>query len=166
MHPHQFEPTSPISAAAPKAPPAECESSQATGAFEQQLSEAESLVNELKRILVRHESTLDEEGIREEIEIIERWAESYRRGMKAASKLSEQGCELLEHVRERLKLAADEITRMEDEGPATPEAAKESARKAEDFLKASRRIGEVLPHMQNIVSPQDADHTNKESEEA
>ena len=121
--------------------------------LERHMQDAEQLVTDLKRILVRYEDALDEEGIREEIETLERWAQSYRLGMRAAAKLSEQGTELLSHARERLKLAADEISRMEAEGTPAPDE-EGSKLKAEDYLKASRRIDKMMPVVEQMTSPE------------
>lgn len=130
----------------------------------QQLAEAEELTNELKRLLVRYESALEQEGIRQQVETLERWMESYRRGLNAARKLSENGMPLLTEMRERLKLAADELQRLEGEGgnPAT----KEQAAQAEEFLKASRRIDQVLPNIEHIFSNADTEHADAEKEHA
>lgn len=114
----------------------------------QELYQVEELTNELKRLLVRHENTLEEEGIRQEVETLERWMESYRRGLAAAGKISGTGKEWLSNVRDHLKLAADEMHRLESEG-GNP-AGKEQAEKTEELLKAIRRIDKVIPDMDNL----------------
>ena len=123
-------------------------------AISQQLAEAEELTNELKRLLVRYESALEHEGIRDQIEILERWMESYRRGLSAAHKIAENGPAWLTELREKLKFAADELQRLEGEGgnPAT----KEQSAQAEDFLKASRRIENVIPSIEQIFPAESA----------
>ena len=126
----------------------------------QQLGEAEALTNELKRLLVRYESTLEQEGIREQVETLERWMESYRRGLSAARKISENGTGLFIEMRERLKLAADELQRLEGEG-GNP-ASKEQATQVEEFLKVSRRIEQVLPNIEHIFSQAESAEDEKE----
>ena len=128
----------------------------------QQFSEAEELTNELKRLLVHYESALEQEGIREQVETLKRWMESYRRGLSAAQKISENGASLLTEMRQRLKLAADELQRLENEG-GNP-ANKEQTVQAEEFLKASRRIDHVLPNIEHIFSAAEPIHESEESE--
>lgn len=123
---------------------------ESCSALNQQFAEAEELTNELKRLLVRNESTLEHEGLKEQVETLERWMESYRRGLSAARKISENGASLLTQMRDKLKLAADELHRLENEGGNPP--SKEQAAQAEDFLKASRRIDRVLPNIEHIFS--------------
>lgn len=127
------------------------------------LESAEELTNELKRLLVKHEHTLDEEGIRREVEILERWMESYRRGLAAANKISETGTSWLTTLRDRLKLAADEIQRLEGEGGPAP--SKEQMAKTEDLLKAVRRIEKVMPNLEHLF-PQNEAHEDAASHHA
>lgn len=120
-----------------------------TPALQQQLQDVEALEHELKRLLVRHEATLDAEGIRKEVEILERWMESYRRGLAAADKISCTGMTWLADLRDRLKLSADERQRLEGEG-GNP-ASKEQAEKTEELLKAIRSIERVMPDIQHML---------------
>lgn len=130
-------------------------------ALEQKFAEAEELTNELKRLLVKYEHALEQEGIREQVETLERWMESYRRGLSAARKLSENGAELLTEMQKRLKLAADELQRLEGEG-GNP-ASKEQAQQAEEFLRASVKIDKVLPNLEQVFSTEEAKEHEKES---
>lgn len=111
-----------------------------------ELSEAETLTNDLKRLLVRSEQALDREGVRQQVETVERWLESYRRGISAAHKLSESGTPLLHQVRDCLNLSLAELCRLEDEGgmPMT----KEQTAQAEDLRNALRRIDQLLPSVE------------------
>lgn len=114
------------------------------------LEEVEHLANEMKRLLVRHEFALEHEGIRHQMETLERWMESYRRGLAAANKLSANGATWLGELRDQLKFAADEILRLEGEGgnPATGEQAVQ----AEELIKAVRRIDKVLPNIEHMFN--------------
>jgi hypothetical protein len=116
--------------------------------LDQQFSDAEQLTNELKRLLVRYEGALEQEGIRHEVETLERWMESYRRGLSAARKISEKGTSWLTDLRERLKLAAEELQRLEGEGGNPLD--KNQAVQAEEFLKASLRIDKVIPNLDSM----------------
>ena len=80
------------------------------------LDEAEHLTEEARRLLVHCEGALDSEGVREEALALERWLESYRRGMSAARKLSNTGPELVDDMSARLRQALEELHRYEEEG--------------------------------------------------
>lgn len=124
-----------------------------TSPLDQQLCEAEQLTNELKRLLVKYEHALEQEGIREQVETLERWMESYRRGLSAARKISEKGTDWLTSLRERLKLAAEELNRLEGEGGNPPD--KNQAVQAEEYLRASLKIDKVIPNMENIFNSEE-----------
>lgn len=119
-------------------------------AASQEMADVEGLIRELKQLLVRHESALNEEGIRQEVEILERWVESYRRGLAAANKIAKTGIEWLPTLRDRLKMATDEMQRLEGEG-GNP-ASKEQMQKTEDLLNAAKRIDEVLPTFRQMFA--------------
>jgi len=116
----------------------------------QKLQEVEDLTNTLKRLLAQHEIALDEEGVRREVETLERWMESYRRGLSAADKISETGVEWLSKLRDRLKLAAQERHRLEDEGGSL--ASKEQTKKTEELLEAARRIDTAIPDIEQMFA--------------
>ena len=118
------------------------------------LEEVNQLVQEFRRLQVHYEDALEGEGLKEEIEAIERWAESYRRGLKAALKISENGQDMLEDVRTRLKLAAEELSRMSEEGPNP--APKAELAKKEAFLEATRTIDAILPVVDHAVNNESA----------
>lgn len=123
--------------------------------LDQQLCEAEQLTNDLKRLLVKYENALEQEGIRGEVETLERWMESYRRGLSAARKISEKGTHWLTELRERLKLAAEELQRLENEGGNPLD--KSQAVQAEEYLRASLRIDKVIPNMESMFHPETAE---------
>ncbi len=112
------------------------------------MKEVEELANELKRLLVSHEDTLMEEGIRSEVEVLERWMESYRRGLSAARKISETGASLLGDLRNHLKLAIEERHRLEGEGGNPPTTAE--TRKIEDLTKTMSHIEAMLPNIEHV----------------
>ncbi len=123
------------------------------------IHEIEQLTNELKRLLVSHEDTLNDEGIRREVEMLERWMESYRRGLSAAHKISETGTTILNDLRNHLKLAINERHRLEDEGgnPST----KDDSRKLNDLADTMHHIESMLPDLQHAFhaiepEPEDA----------
>ncbi len=114
------------------------------------LEEVETLTNELKRLLVLHQPALESEGIHHHIETMERWMESYRRGILAAHKLSEHAPGWLGEVRSRLTLASDELLRLESEGgnPATPE----QSAKSEHLIKAVREMDTISNHLGDALA--------------
>lgn len=122
----------------------------ASGDVQAKLDEVALLVQEFRKLQVHYADALEGEGLSEEIEALERWAESYRRGLKAAIKISENGQDMLEDVRNRLKLAADELTRISSESPNP--APKGEAKKAAAFLEATRSIDSILPAVEHAVT--------------
>lgn len=108
-----------------------------------EMCDAEALCNDLRRILVRSENALVEGDAKANIETLERWIESYRRGLSAAQKISNNGADMLQKTRALLKLALEERLRLEDEGGNT--ADKEHANDSEELAKAIRRIDQLLP---------------------
>jgi hypothetical protein len=132
--------------------------------LEKQAQEVETLVQELRKLLVRYESALGEEGVRGQLETLERWSESFRRGLKAAAKMSALAPQWLRDAQEKLKLAADELNRMDAESPCAPNAAPQD-KKAEDYIKATRRIDALIPAMDHVLIPAaqaENDNANKE----
>jgi hypothetical protein len=117
-----------------------------------ELPEAEALANDLRRILVHSEKALVQGDARESVEKLERWIESYRRGLSAAQKISSNGTEMLQKTRDQLKLSLDELLRLEDEGGNAP--TKERAGDSEGLARALRRIDALLPVVeQSFPSP-------------
>jgi len=114
----------------------------------QKLHEVENLTNDLKRLLVQHEFTLDEEKLRHEVETLERWMESYRRGLSAAHKISETGTVWLTELRDRLKMAAGERLRLEDEGGNPP--SQEQNKRTDALLEVIGHIDRTLPDIERI----------------
>lgn len=111
-----------------------------------QLAEAEELGASLKRIMVRSEQALTNGDARDGIEQVERWVESYRRGLSAAQKISDVGIEMLKRTRNQLALSLDERLRLEDEGGNPP--TKEHAADTEELAKAIRHIDKLLPQVE------------------
>ncbi len=118
-------------------------------ALAKQMEEVEAVVRELQKLLVRHELRLDAEGVRERLLTLERWAETFRRGLKAAGKISEMGPQWLREAQDKLRLAADELQRMDDESPA--ESSTDNAKKAEEYLRATRRIDKLIPAVDHAL---------------
>ena len=111
-----------------------------------ELEQAEALANDLKKLLVRSEHELVKGDARENVERLERWVESYRRGLSAAQKISENGTDMLTRTRNQLKLSLDELLRLEDEG-GNP-VSKEQANQVENLANAIRRIDTLLPEVE------------------
>lgn len=103
------------------------------------LCEAEELVQEMRRLLVYSEKAFDDDSVKQRAQALERWLESYRRGLSAVQKIAKNSDAFLHEMRERLKLAMEELQRLEDEGGATPATADQKQR-MEDITRAIRRI--------------------------
>ena len=137
---------------------------EGTTPFDQSLTEAEALVNDIKRVLVKSEHALENEGVKSDMETLERWMESYRRGLAAANKISVSGPEILSKLKDRLKLAVAEQQRFEDEGnnPITGE----QAQLVEEMLSASRRLERLIPSIEHVFTPCGEPEEEKVKEEA
>lgn len=121
----------------------DCEERIAHNALERRhLHDVTNLAAEVKRILVRHNAVLKEEGIRKEMRQLEDWLEAERKGPAPAVIISESGIMWLEALRNKLKLSADEAQRLEAEGG--PPSSKEQMQKTEDMLDAVRRIDKII----------------------
>lgn len=110
-----------------------------------QLDEAENLSEEARKLLVQCGGALSSEGIRQEALILERWLESYRRGISAARKLTDSGPELLEDMSTRMRQALEELHRFEEEG-GNP-ASKSQQSQIDDINRAMvaiQRLGDAL----------------------
>jgi hypothetical protein len=141
---------------------------QAAEQLAQQADEADALVQEFRKLLVGFESELGAEGVREQLQTLERWSESLRRGLKAAAKMSEVAPQWLHEAQDRLKLAADELQRMDAESPAAPGA--DHTRRAEEYMHAMRSIDALFPVLDQTLEPlkapdNDNHHTRTEEKE-
>jgi hypothetical protein len=125
-----------------------------TASLQQQLEDVEALDNELKRLLVRHENALKQEGVRHEVETLERWMESYRRGLAAACKIAVNGRACLANLKEKLKYAARELERIDNEGGNPP--TKEQTNEKEELLSATRRVNNLIPEVDLLFDPAEA----------
>lgn len=123
--------------------------SECYSTLQQQMHDVEQLGKELKRLLVRYEPAIEQEGIREDVETLERWMESYRRGLSAACKIADNGTACLAELRERLKKTADDLQRLEGEGGNTAPT-KSQAEEAEDLIKATKRIDQIIPTVDHL----------------
>lgn len=123
-----------------------------------QLTELEQFSSELKHLLDRHAETLAQEGLLSRVERLERWTDCYARGLKAAASMAEAGPAWLGELRGRLRLAVEELQRLEDEGGCP--AGREQAVQAEEFLKAARRLDRIIPAIERIVEPAVPDHVH------
>lgn len=115
-----------------------------------QLHEINLLAGELKRLLVHYRAAFTESGIENDMLKLEEWLESQVKGVAPAGIISESGIRWLCAIRDRLKLSADEIQRLEGEGgnPVT----KEQAQKMEDLLKAIRKIDKIVDESSVVTS--------------
>lgn len=126
--------------------------------FEHRLSDIEELVHAMKSLQVKSEAVLEQECILTEMETLERWVESYRRGLSAARKLSTSGTEILQNIHDKLKLAVEELQRLEDEG-GNP-ANKKQAAQTEELVAALRRFERVVPTIEQTFHT--CDHVQEE----
>ncbi len=129
------------------------DSDDATLSLIPEIKEVEALANDLMKLLVRSEQELIKGDAREQVEKLERWVTSYRNGLYAARKISQDGSEILHKTRDQLKLALDEQLRLENEGGNLP-ATKEQDGQIEQLSSALRHIDRMIPVIdQSFQSP-------------
>lgn len=122
---------------------------QSYTSLQQQMQDVETLGKDLKRLLVRYEPAIEQEGIREDVETLERWMESYRRGLSAARKIADNGTACLTELRERLKKTADDLQRLENEGGNLAPSTRQ-AEETENLIKATKRIDAIIPTVDHL----------------
>lgn len=115
---------------------------------ENQLHKVEALVNELKHLLECNDTVFDDEIIGRQMQILETWMECYHSGIIATATFHETSTALLTDLRGRLKLAAEELQRLEGEG-GNP-ASKEQVEKNEGLNKAIRRSEKLISNIEEL----------------
>ena len=115
------------------------------------IAEAESLVQEIHHLLVHSETALDDENAKTDAETLERWLESYLRGMSAAEKITKNSDVLLNDIRKRLALALEEMQRLDDEGNGAP-VPKEQKQRQDAVSRAIKHIDRLIGSMSETFS--------------
>lgn len=115
---------------------------------EHQLRRVETLTGELKQLLERNNSVFDDEIIHRQISLLEHWMDCYHRGLVTADTFSGASVALVSDLQTRLKLAEEEIQRLEDEGGAT--ANKEQIEENEALLQAIRRSEKLITSIETL----------------
>jgi hypothetical protein len=117
---------------------------------QKQLHDVTTLAAELKSLLVRHSAVLKQEGVRNEMQRLEDWLETERKGPAPAGIISESGVAWLSKLRDKLKLSVEEAQRLESEG-GNP-CSDEQSEKTEDLLKTIRRIDAIINENSAVTS--------------
>lgn len=112
------------------------------GRFQKQLDKVEHLMNASMRPLISQKSPLSDKGVRQALETLERWAELYRNGLKAAGNISQRGAEWLYEAHQRLGLTAEVLQRLDIKSERL--ATKTRADKAKYILKNIHKIEHII----------------------
>lgn len=125
---------------------------ESSASIHQLAEEVRSLTEQFYCFGTSFQAALIEEGVKEKIEKLARWSGDYQRGLEAAAKLAEAGETILQEVRDRLRLGADETQRMEAESPSAhkPKNVNDASRA---MMKASKQVDELIPAMEKAVAP-------------
>lgn len=118
--------------------------------LEDQLSHVEIVANDLKYIVANHETMLEHEGLLRQLDALKEWMESYRAGLLAANKIAETAPNWLPEIKDRLKLASDELHRIEDEG-GNP-LPKDSAKNVECAVKEAENVQHVITELETLLN--------------
>lgn len=113
--------------------------------------ELDQLYVQLERLLTQHQTVLETEFARDDIECLMHWVEGCQDGsISAERELYEQGQCLLANVKHRLDLALAEQQRIVDESPAN--ACHTSGRETERYARAARHAEKALCTLSAVVS--------------
>jgi hypothetical protein len=115
-----------------------------------QFIRVQSLAQELKQLLEHNDTTFDDDIIRRQMELLERWMECYCAHLVAPDTFSETASALISDMRGRLKLSVEEQQRLEGEGGVP--SSKEQLEKDEDMLRAIRRSQKLLTEVETLFS--------------
>jgi hypothetical protein len=108
----------------------------------QWLQDVKTLTNDLKYFLAQHKHITDEEGIRCEIDILERWTRFCFWGFTTDKKIFETGIAWLPDLCERLKLAAGEMQKNSRNSEQTVETLLAIIGRAENIVLELKRLSE------------------------
>jgi hypothetical protein len=131
------------------------------------MKNVESIAFSLKKILVNNQSALgreDNEECRRHLEVLERWMESYRKGLAAANKISSLGPTWLVESKERLKLALVELQRLEGEG-GNLSSSDHPEQETESLARAVRHLEKIIPAVEEMFDTPKVDAPVKSVEE-
>lgn len=125
------------------------------------LEELEALINKMKKLLSKYESTLKEEEIHNKIKMLEIWMKIYKHGLSAANKISDRGTAWLEELSTNLKISAEELERFSNEGGSNPITTKQAVM-VEKFNKSAANIAQTIfkleklfSHRNSIINPKE-----------
>ena len=110
----------------------------------------EQVARDLKRLLDNDESGRLKPGVREHIEDLSTWTQTYLGGLDAARKIAETAGPALDEAQKELELALEQYLRLEDEGgnPATPA----QQRHTDDLSRALRRLHGLIPAVEQTFA--------------
>jgi hypothetical protein len=114
------------------------------------LQQVQIVTDELKRLLQNNNTAFDDEVIRRQVDLLEHWMDCYRRDLFNVDTFSEASTALISDLRARLKLAAEEVQRLEDEGWAVPN--REQLEENEEMLRAITRSEQLLMNIEELFS--------------
>ncbi len=119
--------------------------------------ELESIINNMKKLLIPCESIKKDGEIRNKIQMLEIWLKIYKHGLSAARKISEAGPVWLDEFSLELKKSAEELERFSNEGGGCPITDKQ-AKAVEKFNKAAINVRQVASELENIMPGSDLLH--------
>jgi hypothetical protein len=114
------------------------------------LQQVQIVTDELKRLLQNNNTAFDDEVIRRQVDLLEHWMDCYRRDLFNVDTFSEASAALISDLRARLKLAGEEVQRLEDEGWAVPN--REQLEENEEMLRAIARSEQLLLNIEELFS--------------
>jgi len=107
------------------------------------LEEAGKLVAEIDKLLNNYKPLVDLDGTEEQLQHLKELSETYRAGVEAADRLGREGSACVADLRDRTKLAAEEMQRLADDGGPPP--TKQQEAEIEILTKAARKLDKIAP---------------------
>lgn len=115
----------------------------------------ETLSTQLSQLKKQYGKYIEEENLQEDIDTLSEWVKAYHENKPdAADYLQEHGPKLLENIRSRLKFAAEEMQRIEEESPTN--AQHFSGGRADRLNKAATVTEKAGEHLGNAIVTEDA----------
>jgi hypothetical protein len=114
------------------------------------LQQVEVITDALKWLLIQQVITLNEDEVRQEIAVLEKWMESYRGSLMAANKITKSDVEWLSNLCVCLKSAVEERNRVNSENITLYSPNGDQAQTIDELMKAVHLIHKRIPDIESM----------------
>jgi exonuclease VII small subunit len=116
----------------------------------ERLREIGERTQELHRLLVRYAATLEDEGLRQQLETLESWMHVNAENLNMTVRIFEMGPVWLEELHQRLNVAIDDIERLAEEDD--PRAGKDQRAQSRELRQVWSGVSNVLESMSKLFA--------------